>query len=317
MIYYLATRAYQEPIRGLLDRHGENLRNCLVPLKYEDLFAEVADEAWWQALQDSWWAYPLEPDQAEKLPQGHYIFADYDRLSPSDATRAAVLWQTLHNRPGTRLLNHPTRSMSRYELLRTLYERGINSFDVYRLTEARWPRRYPVILRTESGHDGNKFPLLHSRSELDAALAMVYEHGQSRDDILLVEFCDSSDTEGLYHRYTAFCIAGRVVPKSLYFANDWLVRRGELAEEEMMAEEWAYLRDNPHERGIRQVFELAHIDYGRIDYALLEGRIQVWEINSNPWVTTTESTQTRRRVADLVEPQFEAALQEFGNTTLA
>jgi hypothetical protein len=225
MIYYLATRAHQYPIEAHLARRGENLRSWLVPLTYEDLFAEVADEGWWHALQDSWWAYPLEPDQAEKLPRGHYIFADYDRLSPSDATRAAALWQTLNNRPGTRLLNHPTRSMSRYELLRTLYERGINSFDVYRLTEARWPQRYPVILRTESGHDGNKFPLLYSRAELDAALEMVYEHGQSREDILLVEFCDSSDSEGRYHRYTAFYIAGRIVGKGFSRSKGWVVRQ--------------------------------------------------------------------------------------------
>ena len=31
------------------------------------------------------------------------------------------------------------------------------------------------------------------------------------------------------------------------------------------------------------VFELANIQYGRIDYALHDGRIEVFEINTNPW----------------------------------
>jgi hypothetical protein len=30
------------------------------------------------------------------------------------------------------------------------------------------------------------------------------------------------------------------------------------------------------------VCRLAHIRWGRIDYSLLGGRIQVWEINANP-----------------------------------
>jgi hypothetical protein len=83
----------------------------------------------------------------------------------------------------------------------------------------------------------------------------------------------------------------------------------------MVAEEWAYLHDNPHERELRQVCELARIDYGRIDYAVVDGRIQVWEINSNSWITNPtseiETSPTRQRVADHLAQQFEAALRDL------
>ena len=47
-------------------------------------------------------------------------------------------------------------------------------------------------------------------------------------------------------------------------------------------EEREYLRNNPHEGILREVFHLAGINYGRADYSMLDGRPQIWEINTNP-----------------------------------
>jgi hypothetical protein len=33
-----------------------------------------------------------------------------------------------------------------------------------------------------------------------------------------------------------------------------------------------------------KIFELAHVEYGRIDYAIKDGRVQTWEINLNPTI---------------------------------
>jgi hypothetical protein len=52
----------------------------------------------------------------------------------------------------------------------------------------------------------------------------------------------------------------------------------------MAREELDYVRDNPHEAELREIFRIANIDYGRIDYALLDGRVQTWEINNNPTI---------------------------------
>jgi hypothetical protein len=38
----------------------------------------------------------------------------------------------------------------------------------------------------------------------------------------------------------------------------------------------------PHREELRQIFDLAGITYGRIDYGLRAEKIQVWEINLNP-----------------------------------
>ena len=49
-----------------------------------------------------------------------------------------------------------------------------------------------------------------------------------------------------------------------------------------------YMETNPHERALREIFQLARIDYGKIDYAILGDRLQIWEINTNPVVLTVE-----------------------------
>jgi hypothetical protein len=48
-----------------------------------------------------------------------------------------------------------------------------------------------------------------------------------------------------------------------------------------------YLQAHPHEAELRKIFDLANIEYGRIDYSLLNGKIQVWEINTNPNITSS------------------------------
>ncbi len=42
-----------------------------------------------------------------------------------------------------------------------------------------------------------------------------------------------------------------------------------------------YFKINPHEPELREIFRLAKIQYGRVDYSILNGTIQVWEINTN------------------------------------
>ena len=44
--------------------------------------------------------------------------------------------------------------------------------------------------------------------------------------------------------------------------------------EARIAEELRYLRENPHEAELREIFSLARVEYGRIDYGVVDGRIQ-------------------------------------------
>ena len=104
----------------------------------------------------------------------------------------------------------------------------------------------------------------------------------SRERLLIEEFCDTRDASGLYRKYSAFAIGERIVPRHVFFSRDWLLKAPQLVAQELVAEELAYVRDNPHEAALREIFALARITYGRIDYALKDGRVQVWEINTNP-----------------------------------
>ena len=217
---------------------------------------------------------------------GTYIFSDIERMTPMVARRAARAWKTISELGGdARILNHPTRSMRRYELLRTLFERGDNAFNAYRLVECRRPQRWPVFIRDEHQHSKSLTPLLHTPEELDAAVAEIFARGMTREDKLVVEFCDTQDEQGQFYVYTALLIGERVIPRSLVTSRHWVVHtRVSVKTPEVVEKERHYVETNPHERQLRDIFGLARIEYGKIDYAVLGDRLQVWEINTNPKV---------------------------------
>lgn len=91
--------------------------------------------------------------------------------------------------------------MRRYELLRTLHERGLNKFNIYRLTEYRMPQRFPVFLRGENDHKGSRTPLLPTPEKLNGAINTIFMAGQSRENKVVTEFCDTSDAKGIFRKY--------------------------------------------------------------------------------------------------------------------
>jgi hypothetical protein len=64
-----------------------------------------------------------------------------------------------------------------------------------------------------------------------------------------------------------------------------------------VGEEERFVREFPHRARLGEVFELAGIDYGRVDYALRGERIQVWEINTNPVVVPAPARLAPARLA--------------------
>ena len=77
-----------------------------------------------------------------------------------------------------------------------------------------------------------------------------------------------------------------MLPRHVLFGRDWNLKTTDLEGPAFDAERDEYLKANPHAREIARIFELARIDFGRIDYGLLDGRPQVWEINTNPTMRT-------------------------------
>ncbi len=278
MIHYLVTRDERWLVDHFLSHRGRPLRGVLRPLLYE------------RALSMRW------------APGGHWIFADVDRLPPRTAEQAARLWQVLVAAGAGRIVNHPTRVLRRYELLRRLHDAGINRSDVCRVTEAREPRHWPVFVRREAEHKGAMTDLLHGPDQLRAALEDMDRTGHSREDALICEFCDTADARGIYTKYGAFLVAGRVIPRHVFFHRQWQVKGLGLLDEALVHEEAAYLEANPHEDAIRRVFALGQVEYGRIDYSLRrDGGMEVWEINTHPTlpVTPGPGDPARTKINDL------------------
>lgn len=232
------------------------------------------------------------------LPEGATaIFSDLDRLTPQQ--RAALA--PLHARQA-RALNDPTRSLLRYELLRTLHARGINRFNAWRAGEA--PERYPVFVRPDSGF-------------LKAAPPLVWAAGEPPAGHLAVEYCNTADRNGVFRKYGAYVVGERIVPRHLFFSRDWLVKSPDLAGPAEIEEELAYVSANPHAAQLLGICRLARISWGRIDYALLEGRVQVWEINTNPlFAFAGEGASPRDPVHRIAAQGIEEALlsQKAGST---
>jgi hypothetical protein len=242
---------------------------------------------------------------ARRLPRGAWVFGDLDRLTGAETERAARVWQKLERAgPGVRLFNNPLRVKHRYELLRTLHERGLNDFDVYRLTEARTPKRFPVFLRRENDHRGPVGALLHTPEGLRQAVAELEAGGITREGWIAVEFCGEPDAAGVYRKYSAFRMGDRIVPGHLLFGNDWVVKFRHSPElQDTREEEEAFLRANPHADALMEIFRLAALDWGRVDYATAGGRLQVYEINTNPLIVgpkVPDNDEARARKAERV-----------------
>jgi len=283
VIFFLTTSRHQYTVSRHLASYGAALKPFVRLLSYEQLF------------------------RGRRLSRGVYVFSDLERLWPDDAERAAKFWEVMSHSEGVRTLNHPTRSMRRYELLRTMHLRGANRFNVYRLTELRPPERFPVYLRGENDHHGNRSPLLQNVEEWAAACDQVDLAGRSRENTLITEYLDVSDPDGVFHKCSAFCVAGTIIPRHLCFERKWMVKQAVLVDAPLLAREREYLATNPHEDQLRGIFQTARIDYGRIDYAVVDGLIQVWEINTNPMICTNEVAGSAAR--ESVQREFAARFQ--------
>lgn len=243
------------------------------------------------------------------LTEGVYIFADIERLSGKTLERALWLYDKV-TEAGCITLNHPSRSLKRYDLQKALN----NDFSVYRQQELQTIQpRFPVFLRNENDHRGNTTPLLHNKAELDAAYA---EHPGS----LCIEYLNTADDEGIYRKYSALLIADRLIPRHVYFSSDWMIKlvddAGVTVDDRTTAMEFEYIKDNPHADTIRAIFKYANIDYGRIDYSLYQGRLQTWEINTNPCISPGD-VAIRKGVNDASNALVNAATMALHERSLA
>jgi hypothetical protein len=227
----------------------------------------------------------LQAGSAHVSGAGVHVFSDIERLPGFFIPKLIEYRHRLSEEYGSNVLflNHPTRSKRRYELLTLLNRRGINQFDIYRLNEHPSPARWPVFVRRENDHQGPVSPLLHTQEELDLFHDELHQQETFTEDMVVIEFMDTSAPDGTFRKYAVTRIGDALIPRHLFISNDWVGKHKSNADKKLrMEEERVFVREFPYREEIMEVFRLAQIEHGRIDYAIHEGRIQVWEINTNP-----------------------------------
>lgn len=237
----------------------------------------------------------------ESVAAGTWVFGDLERLGPAGRELAVALHDTLlASGSAVRLLNDPATALDRFPLLAALHTAGINPFRAFRGTDPLpTDLAFPVFVRAERQHSGSLTPLLRDRFAIERAFRRLVSPfgGYRRRDLLVVEFHDMSDADGLYHRYSAFGIGDRIVPQHADFSRNWTVKaRGRHYDERTIREDLEYVRSNPHAGRLSEVFRIAGIQYGRADYAVRGEEIVVWEINTNPVIGPMSRPTGRRGV---------------------
>ena len=220
-----------------------------------------------------------------RLPVATYIFTDIDRMSIDVQHQATQIFQLLLDQ-GCTVLNNPARIPSRYGLLRQLHARELNQFNAYRVEDNPVPRRWPVFLREDKGHDGVASDLLYKPSEVRAAIRTALKKGRPLSNLILVEYAAEKLTADLFRKLSVFRLGNQWIGHTCVHSRSWQTKVGEtgIASTELYDDEFRIVRDNPYLEGTRPAFEISRIDYGRADFGFVGGKIQVYEINTNPVV---------------------------------
>lgn len=238
------------------------------------------------------------------------IFADLERLPAwKFSLGRKIVERSIACSSPPVILNDPGRYLGRFELLRRLHERGINSFRVFRIHDWDGQVKFPVFLRSEIDHRGPITGLLHSAMELKAALAHLPFWARFRKrHLMVVEYCDARDGVEFFRKYSVMNVNGTLIPRHILFSKDWVTKKPDLISETTVAAEADFMETFPHRQQVAEVFQLAGVNYGRIDYGVVDGRIQVWEINTNPIIVPRrqsvnplrlpDQTRSARRIAD-------------------
>jgi hypothetical protein len=265
MIHFLVTRRHASVIKEFFDTWGQTIRERVNILSYE-----------WLSLSGP-------------LTAGTYVFTDLERLLPAELNFASHLADHLGAHSSSyRVLNHPRHWAGRFNLQRLLSEKEFNDFRVWRLHEINSQLRFPVFVRHDNDHNGNS-PLLKNSAELQQHLHhLPVRSWLQKKRLMIVEYASTGDKDGIFRKYSAMRVGGDLVPRHVLFSSNWITKQPDLVNDNTVAEERKFQQSFPHREQLMKVFDLAGVTYGRVDYGMKDGRLQIWEINTNPIIVPVE-----------------------------
>ncbi len=248
--------------------------------------------------------------RARSVRSGTYIFCDHERLSDLQLRLAAEAYRAINRAaPYARALNDPARVKTRYALLRALHHAGINQFDAYPADGIPQPRRFPVFIRSEAEHSTPLTPLLTDQSALDRSLADLVQDGIPLRGLIVIEYCAEPISPGVFRRFGTFRIGDRVHLDHIVTEDNWNVKHGKagLVADDVYAADHASVVGNAFETELRDAFDIAGIAYGRADFGLVDGKPQIYEINTNPKLPRSDkphSSALRQQTLDVAQGCF-------------
>jgi hypothetical protein len=253
MLFFVTTAAHRYTIDNYRSVWGASLSPAVISLPYERLFCRRA------------------------LPSATYVFSDFDRLSSRDLERAGVAYSSLKEQ-GARVYNDPRKYRFRLELLNSLHQIGTNQFNAYEPLNWRMDR-FPVFLRRNHGHEGPLTDLLWS--EKDVSEGLLY-WSRRYSDIIIVEYLDYRDENGRCWKHSRFRAGSSIIPAGIVSGRSWCLKAAELVDEPGLQAESQASQDKSLDAILMQCFQASGVEFGRIDYTLVDGRVQVFEVNTNP-----------------------------------
>ncbi len=231
------------------------------------------------------WSYH-ELLSAKRLPRAVWILTDFDRVHPWILEVAG----RLHDRlvaAGCPVLNDPRLALGRAALLRQLHKAGINRFTCWLPALGERPVRFPVFLRTLAAHRGVLTDVLPDAEAAESALAMAISQGHPLSDLAFIEYAaEPAGENGTFRKHACYIVGDRIVRALTVTDASWVAKNGILggATAAEYASDRAEMDAYPHEALMRQVFALAGTRFGRIDFGMVEGRPQIYELNTNPYI---------------------------------
>lgn len=220
----------------------------------------------------------------QALGPGAHIFTDFDRMTAERRSEVAKLADALAA-SGCLVLNHPERTLRRYDLLRALHDAGVNDFNAYLLKDWREVQRYPVFIRHADAHVPTVTDLLCDRDSLEQETKrLVAKHGED-SDLIVVEFGNAPGADGRFRKYSAFRVGGSDYASTCQSSEHWWIKYAPGESNAQREEHLRFVAENPHQQQLDAVWKVGRTDYGRVDYCVVDGRVQAFEINSSPTIS--------------------------------
>lgn len=220
-----------------------------------------------------------------RFPTGAYIFTDRERLDVWQQQAASIIYHHLAQYPEYYgVYNNPAKILSKLGTLRLLYTENINPFNCYSVIEKSKPKQFPVFLKTEYEHKSPLSKLLNNQQELDSAISAIEQTHIPLDGIIITEYCSAPYRGEVFRRLSSYIVGDHVSFAGTVHEKSWCVKYGApaLVGDAEYLEEQDMIKKNYYREEIQKIAHLLNIEYGRVDFNVVNGNMAVYEINTNP-----------------------------------